>query len=237
VSLGGTGQRGSLVVALIIFIVGINLSFKPNFTKKINVFLITFGLLAFILLSVFLQREVSSLSEVNIYSSLLSVYNRIFNSNQDSSVIAFRLIYSFDKSYGYDWYMTLLQILPGKLEYLPISNRVFEIMYGSTRGTGTISMLGSTYYNFGTMGIITINFIVGFTLQYLFIRLIRRDKSVFRVLYYSVLFVTLGMWVSEGPSYLVNAGFVTAIIFAFLSKFFYKRRYNYENIDINGSIQ
>jgi hypothetical protein len=45
------------------------------------------------------------------------------------------------------------------------------------------------------------------------------------------------MWVSEGPSYLVNAGFVTAIIFAFLSKFFYKRRYNYENIDINGSIQ
>lgn len=209
----GTGQRGGFVTFGIIWITVIG---RENIMKKKGVgketlLVVGFVLLLFGIMTVANGRITED--NKNVFGAML---DRFTNDNQLTAVVGFRYIYSQPIQWGKDWLSMIMDILPGKNDYLPVANRVFSIIYGSTRGTAPPCIWGSVYYNWGLIGMIVVPFLLGIFYRILYCRLFRRVVNPLRLTIYSAIFVAVGMWVADSPVVLFNQGFVTLCILAYL---------------------
>lgn len=209
----GTGQRTFLITsAVIIFFILFALK-RGQINKKV---LLLGGMAIFILftiLSFYLKRS----EDVSIISGIEALIYRIFDSNQYASVVGFRYIYSLDTQYGYEWWQSFTGLIPG-IKGSDISNRVFAIIFGGTRGTAPLSVWGSAYHNFGFLGCIVLGFFIGFIYTKIYIRFLYGKFNVLRVCVYGGMFAYLAMWVAGSPAQLLNNGLIGCIFILLILK-------------------
>lgn len=217
----GTGQRGGFVMFILMFAVALLYMYKFYRDRKIKlilVFLIGGAFVLFAFMTIFNGRVAS---DGNVIQSTIS---RVFNENQECAVIAFRYIDSTPIQYGRDWYLSLMDILPGKNDYQQLSYVIFEIMYGTDRGTAPPCIWGSAYYNFGWFGIVLMPFLMGILYQKLYYIFKTKKINHLRIFLYSAMFVVLGSWLSDTPMVLFNQGFITLVILTMVLRPAKKRR-------------
>lgn len=204
----GTGQRGGFVLAMVSLILALcylNMFYKQGNGKKI--ILICVGAIAlFSMLTVYNGRIIEGQS---LFEAVLS---RVFDSNQLAATVGFRFIINQPCQWGYDWLMTIMDLLPGKNSYKDISNTIFAILYGSGRGTAPPCIWGSVYYNFNWIGIVVFPVLLALFHEYFYYRLVSRPISGLRIVVYSFAFVSLGSWVAGGIMSMFNQGFITICI-------------------------
>lgn len=217
----GTGQRGGFVMFILMFVVALLYMYKfyrQREIKIILVLLVSGALIIFSFMTIFNGRVASG---ENVIQSLIS---RIFNENQECAVIAFRYIDSTKIQYGRDWFLSLMDILPGKNDYQQLSYVIFEIMYGTDRGTAPPCIWGSAYYNFGWFGVALMPFVMGILYHKLYYVFRTQDINRLRIFLYSAMFVVLGSWLSDTPMVLFNQGFITLVILTMVLRPAKKRR-------------
>lgn len=208
----GTGQRGGFVLAiasLMVALININVFYKKRMGRVIVLFLFA-AIVLFAIMTVFNGRVQDG---QNVIQSIVS---RIFDANQGSGIVAWRYIITQECQMGHDWLMSVLDILPGKNNYTDLAYSIFEIMYGSTRGTAPPCIWGSVYYNFGWLGLMIFPCILGYFLDYLYCRFISRPITVLRIFCYSFMYVAISSWVAGTIMQLFNQGFITVVILSFL---------------------
>jgi len=210
VALLGTGQRGAFVLAGVIFVIFASLV-SPRRSKR-YVFIAIIVVLPFFLLSTLAggragdQIAATANTEDAIGILLSQFSSRIFGSNQLSSVVGFRYIHEHPISFGSEWAQALTGILPGQ-RGSDISNRIFEQLYGSTRGTAPLSLWGSVYYNFGFVGTLFFAALITIALCVISRQITRKDSvNLIQAAGMAGVSVTLGMWIADGPTTLLNTG-------------------------------
>ena len=218
-ALMGTGQRGFLIYTTIALLFGMIWvkKIKPKFL--VYTFSILLGL--FIFYSVLNERA----GDNSYLSIFVEVYSRFFVANQISGLVAFRYIYSLDTVWFSEWLTGLAGILPGH-QGSRLAHDVFEIIYGTDRGTAPPTFLGSLYYNGGLLGVLIGYFIKGFSYITIYMRFLLGRKSMMRVFAYGFLFLYLAMFVNGSPASLINNGMVTTVLLLFILKL---RLYNVRN--------
>lgn len=209
----GTGQRGGFVMFILMWAVALLYMYYFYREEKMKKTLITIVVLALFLFAIMTIFNGRVASDGNVIQAMLQ---RIFDDNQQCAVIAFRYIDSQPIQWGKDWYLSILDILPGKNSYLQLSYVIFGIMYGSTRGTAPPCIWGSCFYNWGWLGIILFPFIMGFCYHKLYCSFAEKPVTQLRIYVFSAMFVVLGNWIADTPLVLFNQGFITLCLMRLL---------------------
>ena len=218
----GSGQRGGLASVMLMYIVvflyrnkemksrNIEATTYRGFkkTKRLILLFLFVATLAFVALTIGNQRVDAAGSLTN------AITNRFFVDNQGCALFGFEnLVCRENRSYGYDWLMMTLELIPGvDTGYTATANRIFAMKYGSLRGTSPLCIWGSTYYNFGIIGVILLSIMIGYFYSYIGRRTNQKVFSTVELVLYSELVVVLGSWIAEGPYYLVNNGGLAFIL-------------------------
>ena len=182
---------------------------------------ITAAIVLFLITSLIIGRGSSEFKDVDDMLELsMEVPGRIFEGNQVSGVIGFRYIYPEPIRWGKEWLVEVKQMLPGLKDqnHIPIDSLIFASMYGSTRGTAPLSLIGSLWYNFYIIGITILPLIFGVIYQKIYHLLIKGRKTLFRLMVFSGLAGVLGVWGSGGINTLLNTGVATILLFLILGK-------------------
>jgi oligosaccharide repeat unit polymerase len=208
----GTMQRAPLFWAVFIFcaiyLSGMAIDRKLSVISLFMmgvVFLALFGII-----SVMLGRGISGgtmLDNVGVIFS--SFFRRIFSGNQIGALVGFDYVYNEPVVWGREWLQGFVGIMPNRVGS-NLAHEVFEIMFGSQRGTAPVSIVASIYHNCGSFGVFLFPALYGFMCQWLFIRLIRGKKEVFRIISLFYAGVALSSWTYSGPVMILNKGFVAA---------------------------
>lgn len=208
----GTGQRGGFVMFVLMAFVTVlilNKLYCMNLEKKIIGGLALAGVL-FMLMTIGNGRNQVSGGTIN------ALIDRFTSDNQYCAVIGFRYIFEHPVQWGKDWFLMAKDILPGKSDYVPLETIIFEIIYGSRRGTSPPCVWGSVYYNFGMLGIMVFPVLLGGIYQYLYSRLYQYPVTTLRIVLYSGLWVVCGMWIASSPVYFFNQGGISIVILMYL---------------------
>ena len=154
----------------------------------------------------------------NIFSAAVSsIVDRVFFVNQGSALTCFGYIETQDTVWGYDWLQMLRQILPGKIDYLPVDNISYMIEYGTDAGTNPPCLWGSAWYNFYIIGVTIYPFIIGIFYQRLYMKAKNTMyKNRMYILLYVALCVYLGIWTYGTPMTLFNQGVITVLLMRWL---------------------
>ncbi|GGH35342.1 hypothetical protein IA57_07505 [Mangrovimonas yunxiaonensis] len=218
-SIAGTGQRTFLILCSIIGFFIFSTLNKGKIPKK-NMIAGTIVILAFFsFLSVNLKRSEST----SFNDTFSQLFYRILDSNQYSAVIAFRYVYDKDIQYGGEWLTSFLGLIPG-VKGSDLSNQIFNVIFGGTRGTSPPSVWGSAYHNFGFIGCIITGILIGFIYTKLYKRFLNGDLNVLRICGYAGIFAYLASWISGTPSQLLNNGVLGCMLILYVAKVF-KRKY------------
>lgn len=206
----GTGQRGAFVLfmgVVTIYLVTINRGTIPRRYLALGgaAFLVIIIVTTFALGRAALQANASIFDHAG--ASLDQFVLRIFTANQSSGVIGFRYIYHLGPLYdGSEWAQSLAGILPGE-RGSDLQNRIFEIRYGSDRGTSPPSIWGSVYYNFGPVGVALAPVVVAIIYRRLVVAALdSRTRNGMELIGVAGTFLVLGFWVSGSPLFLLNRG-------------------------------
>ena len=199
----GTGQRGAAVELFVIFCVNIILlkNLSNYKTPKIFYIVTAFGIIMFALLTIANGRtQISG-------NLLLATLDRIFKDNQFTAIIGFRYIYQQPLSWGYDWFMRLISLLPGNNSYLALDSIINSIIYGGYGGTCPPSFIGSVYYNWGGVGTCLFLIFWGYFYQHITFLFYKRERvAPFDVTCYSFIVIKLGCWIAGDISGFFNNG-------------------------------
>ena len=142
-----------------------------------------------------------------------AIFDRMIYDNQISAVYAFRYIEAQPIQMGKDWLNMAVDLLPGKNSYIPVASVIHAQLWGgSYEGTSPPCIWGSTYYNFGTIGVFVVAFLIGFWFKRIYSMFVRKRNSKFRLFYFGSLFLALGMWMTDSPMYLFNEGAITLFL-------------------------
>lgn len=216
----GTGQRGGLVSFMAITLLTIyywmgtsSRSSKKKTGKRLYVYAGVLGVSMVLFgLSTILNGRVARGG--TLFSAILK---RILEDNQSCAVIGFRYIKTDSIQYGRDWMMQLIDILPGKNDYMSLDTRIFAFIHGgSTAGTSPACIWGSAYYNFGVFGIILLAIIIAMITTRIHIYYSKRKCDEFDVIIYSALQFLIAYWVASGPIVLFNNGFIATLLLGLL---------------------
>ncbi|WP_309082482.1 hypothetical protein [Microbacterium sp.] len=208
----GTGQRGAFVIALALAVVTAYFV-VPRRVKKYIVRIGIVGILLFFLLTIASGRANRDLEAAPDFGSKLGVLFeqlafRILGSNQMSSIVGFQYIHEQDIPAGSEWWQAFVGLLPGQ-PGSDLSNRIFAVLYGSTRGTSPLSLWGSTYHNWGLVGTV----LIAALLATIFCRLAASINSttygnLVQFVGMAGVTITLGTWIADGPVSVLNKGLV-----------------------------
>lgn len=218
----GSGQRGGLVTVMLMYLVVFFYRTREvkrddidthtyrgiKKSKRLIVISLVLAAIAFGALTIGNQRISAAGSLTN------AIVGRIMVDNQGCALFGFEnLVVREPRTFGYDWLMMTLELIPGiKTGYTATANRIFAMKYGSLRGTSPLCIWGSTYYNFGVVGVIIISLLIGFFYSYIGRKTNQKVFSTVELVIYSELVVVLGSWIAEGPYYLVNNGGVAILL-------------------------
>ena len=215
----GTGQRNAFVFfCLIVLLYSITMQMKYNiivFSKKQYIIM---GVAAGVFLVALTIGNGRVSSDGNIITGAIeSLVDRISGVNQRTAINAFSYIDEQPTSWGYDWLMTIRDILPGKSGYLTVSRITYYLAYGTYRGTGDPCIWGSAWYNFNFIGVTFFPFLIGWLYHREYKKMVSTPyKNRLYMLIYSGLSVYLGLWVYGTPMNLFNIGVVSLLFLRFL---------------------
>lgn len=231
----GTGQR-SMMIFLAYILVVFTYQIEPM-KFKFRALIIVMISLPLILFSTFLlgrnQRGIDAAEGLAEKSGVLltEFLDRIFYIQQWSGQMVFHYTQTQPTQWGAEWAQAISGILPG-MSGTDLPRVVFNILYGTDRGTATPSMWGSVFYNFSWFGIISVAIVLGISFQKITFSFARKPSvTLMELVSYSGLAATLGNWIAGGPEYLLNAGPVTFAILWYLAR---KQR-SYSERDLSNS--
>ncbi len=218
--LAGTGQRGQFVTEIIIVIIFL-MNLKEFYNFKIPkrlyavlgiVFVIVFGVLSIV--------NVRTSSESNAIIGVVDAFRkRVLYDNQYCDVMGFRYIYnSCETVWGYDWFHTFKDILPGKNDYTAFAYVIHGVIWGSTRGTAPVSIWSSSWYNWNIVGALFTPFIMGIIYGAVDKIFLRKKKCIFTITIYAFTVGMLGTFIGDTPQVLVNNGIISIILLNFILK-------------------
>jgi oligosaccharide repeat unit polymerase len=218
----GTGQRSPLILftfTLVTYLFHVDPSrFKRRALVAAGIGA-PFLLLATYLLgrsSLALQTSTGLLGKVQVLG--YELLRRFFMDGQWSGQMAFRYTSQFPVQDGAEWKQALLGILPGN-DGSRVARDVFQMLYGTDRGTAPPSLWGSVYYNFGWAGVIVIPLVLGVVFQVITFRATdHRTMSTFELFTMAGFFAVAGNWIAGGPDYFLNAGAVTYAILWWIAR-------------------
>lgn len=218
----GSGQRGGLVTVMLMYMVVFfyrNREIKKSEidiktykgikrSKRLIIIFLVAAAIAFGALTIGNRRIDAAGSLTN------AIIGRIMVDNQGCALFGFEnLVVREPRSYGYDWLMMTLELIPGvRTGYTATANRIFAMKYGSLRGTSPLCIWGSTFYNFGVVGVIVLSLLIGYLYSFIGRKTNQKVFSTVELVIYAELVVILGSWIAEGPYYLVNNGGVAIVL-------------------------
>lgn len=222
VGLLGTGQRSMMVLFAYMLII---LTYQINPAKFFKrAFLMSSIIVPILLFSTFLlgrnQDEVTQANGVLAKSGILlsEFFDRLFYVQQWSGQMVFRYTQTQPTQWGSEWWKGISGILPG-MEGSDLPRVVFQILYGTDRGTATPSIWGSVFYDFSWWGIIIIPILLAVLFQKISYNFSRKNEvSLMELVAYSGFSAVSGNWIAGGPDYLLNAGAVTFLILWLLAR-------------------
>lgn len=208
----GTGQRGAFVLftltlAAFLFMLG-----SEGRGRR---FLILFLAAApvFAAATLFQQRNAAldyeSAGLASRFSAILSeIAKRFLVDNQEAGRIAFEYIRTRPTSWGWEWGQQILGVLPGNTGST-LSTEVATYLWGSDRGTVPLTLWGSTFHNWGWVGLV----LMAVLLAALYRRMTevafsRPFPNTLELIGISGTFVSFGMWLAGGPESILNDGAV-----------------------------
>lgn len=211
----GTGQRNAFVFfCIIVFMYSLVMSKEygiKTFSKGQYIFLGAAAVLFLVVLTISNGRVSSESNQVS--GALQSLVDRAFGVNQRTALNAFSYIDTQPTVWGYDWIMTLRDLLPGKSGYMTVSRITYYLAYGTYRGTGDPCIWGSAWYNFSFLGATIFPFILGFAYHHVYKHMAATpNKNRLYMLIYCGLSVYLGLWNYGTPMNLFNIGVVALLI-------------------------
>ncbi|MEW2384565.1 oligosaccharide repeat unit polymerase [Micromonospora sp. NPDC047707] len=207
-ALMATGQRGALVTFLLTSMVYTFLHHRRRLPRAALLMPLGIGL-PLMLLSTYVLARGDGSADSPLRTAITDLGRRFLNDNQASGLAAF--VYTADSPvrYGGEWLQGLAGILPGN-RGSTLSNEVFAILYGSTRGTSPPSLWGSVHYNFDTAGLIIFAALFGVLLQLLTQRTLRRAHyNSLELVGFSGTTAVLGTWMAGGIEAPLNVGLVS----------------------------
>lgn len=205
----GTGQRGALVVFLLVIVVYTFLHHRRRVPRAALLPLLM-GVPLLLLATIVLARGPES-SASPWRAATTDLFTRFTQDNQLSGIAAFNYTSRLPVRNGGEWLEALAGILPGN-RGSSLSSEVFYTLYGSTRGTSPPSLWGSAHYNFGLLGTLVVAALLGVLLQLLTRRALRRGSyNCLQLIGYAGVTVVLGTWVAGGIETPLNVGLVSYI--------------------------
>jgi hypothetical protein len=228
VMVAGTGQRAPMVI---VFLVAMAALWQAKLLTGPRLALaLAGGFGAFAIMTLSLQRQATALGQVSGTSARLKVFaealwSRVALENPESGLAAFHYTSALPTAWGREWATDISGVLPGS-RGSDLANRVFEMLYGTPRGTAPASLWGGMYYNFASAGTVAVTAV----LATLAVALTRRlyvqharatttPLSFLEVLALSGIAVSSGAWVAGSPLTVLNQGF-----FAYLFLLWFARR-------------
>jgi oligosaccharide repeat unit polymerase len=206
----GTGQRAPLLYAM--FSIGIGLSLIYKIKLRYIGFFISTIIVLFAIISVNSGRVVDE----NI-NAIMSIFIRIFYVDQLEGLIGFRYIYELDYSWFYEWSQGMLGILPGH-SGSSLEHELYNNLHGTPRGTSSISIPASVYYNGSLLSVFILFFILGIGYAYIYSRLLIGRRTVVRNIGYGGLIFILSVFVMGSPVTLLNKGVLAYMLILFIRK-------------------
>ena len=206
-----TGQRGGFVYVMLMWILSylIPIFSKPKDSaikkQRKNIIVIIFAMVVVFFFMSLINGRVSG----SLFGELFS---RFFNDNQRTAYYGFHYIFENGTCWGRNYYEEAINVIVPGDKYLPLSKIIFEIMYGSTRGTAPVCLWGSVFYNFSWIGVVIFGFIYGVLCHYIGFVFYNKQSNSLRLVIYSYMFIDLGMLMAGGPFQLFNNGFVPLLI-------------------------
>ncbi|MDN0069543.1 O-antigen polymerase [Collinsella ihumii] len=211
-----TGQRAGFIYCMVAWVISLLYFAEFGYLKREKVYIIVTVLIVFSL-SIFIVLTIANgRNQVSggIFQALL---DRLLNDNQNSALMAFRyFIYDSPTQWGSDWINALADILPGKNDYIAVASRVFQLVYGSMRGTAPECIWGSVYYNWNWFGVFIVPFSLGVIHSWLYRRFLSYPISKTRIILYAFLFLNLGNWMVGGLISVFNNGVVALTLLGFV---------------------
>lgn len=228
-----SGQRYGAIIAMIMAIVSL-LSVNHYIMKRrireykfvFFIFIIIF--ISFIILTIFNGRTETD-------TVLYAIYKRLLYDNQFCDIISFRyIIYDSSSPIGEEWSKMLLHFIPWCRDdsYQILATRTFKFLYGTYQGTAPPSIWGSTYYDFGIIGVIFIGFIFGLFCKLLYIQMFKHKLSAYRVHIFAYLFFSVGSWFADSAIHFINDGFIELLFLHYLLKIYHKLKWHYQKCQL-----
>ena len=215
VMVAGTGQRGAMVLSVLVLLSGLLLGRVLRGRILVGSLAAFFGLFA--LQTVVLQRQAADLAGTSgplgqVLVFIEALWSRVVLENPQSGIAGFHYTETLPTAWGSEWVADLRGLLPGQ-RGSDLSNKIFETLYGSTRGTSPPSIWGDLHYNFGLVGSFVMTVLIAVAMVwvgFVTIATLRKDPSVtlLRVLAASGAAVTAGSWIAGSPVSLLNQGFL-----------------------------
>lgn len=215
----GTGQRNAFVFfCLVVLMYAVTMRYRYGISTFSRGQIIVFGCAALLFLVTLTISNGRVESDGNqVAGALQSLVDRVFSVNQKTAITAFTYIDTQPTCWGYDWFMTLRDILPGKSGYLTVSRITYYISYGTYNGTGDPCIWGSAWYNFHILGITMFPFLLGIAYHHVYRTMVsKKDKNRLYMMIYSGLSVYFGLWIYGTPMNLFNIGVVALFILRWL---------------------
>ncbi|XKH53515.1 oligosaccharide repeat unit polymerase [Citricoccus nitrophenolicus] len=206
----GTGQRGATVTVFIITVVFAGY-LGSRYLRRTAILVASIGIPVFFLGSLVLGRSSAEYEAADtglervgvLFSELVA---RIVDSNQGSSLEAFRYVHGIPPVWGRDWLDTLVGLLPGA-SGTNLANIVYKNMYGTLEGTAPPSLWGSVYHNFGFGGSVVVALALGAFYYFIGRSMARATVSnTLAAVGMAGTAAVLGTWIAGGPEYLANTG-------------------------------
>ncbi len=211
--LGGTGQRTFIFYAILLFLYISFVYSRGQFNKR----LLLSAVAIFFVVFIFLSQQLQRIDNASVSSGIEGLFYRLFSSNQASSLIGFRYVYTQETQYGAEWLLSFVGLIPGQ-EGSNLSHVIHDIMFSSIRGTAPISIWGSAYYNFGFIGVLIFAFSIGFVYEAIFSKFLKGPLIRSRVFAYSACFLYLSTYVAGSPAQLFNNGLPAVFLLLFIIK-------------------
>lgn len=152
-------------------------------------------------------------------SVVFSAYNRVSGDYSSRQLTLMRALHAQAPVWGSQWAHSLKSVVPGSNGSAgpTFDAKLYEILFGNTRGNAPLNIWGSIYYNWGAIGLIALPFLLGASFQYFSVTyLIRRRKSLSQVVLYSLAGYRLAL--VHDPYSLLLEGAVTLMLLAWLER-------------------
>lgn len=225
VCVAGTGQRGALVITMIVYT--ITLAAARLLTGSRLAIAAVGAFVAFAVLTVLLGRNQSQLTVATGIGGKLGVmveafWSRVVLENPYSGLAAFQYTERLaPPGFGREWLTDIAGILPG-FRGSDLANQVFKQLYGTPRGTAPTSLWGGAFYNFGLVGtavlVVVIAIVINRVTYRFFVRPPAREMDFLELACLSGMTVSLGAWIAGSPLTVLNQGF-----FAYLALFLFSQ--------------